>query len=87
MNDFYFALTIICFAIAVLIGLALLATFDLSGAARQRKEARKIRAARRTIERYNLDRVLTEAERKAVVLEYATENGMILTRGGHKNAL
>jgi len=82
MSEFYMTLTIICFAIAALIGLALLATFDLSGAARQHREARQIRAARKTIERYNLDRVLTEAERKAVVLEYLNDTGKVLTRGG-----
>lgn len=82
MSEFYTALTIICFSIAGMIGLTLLATFDLSGAARQWKEARQIRAARRTIERYNLDRVLTENERKAVVLEYLAETGKVLTKEG-----
>lgn len=82
MSEFYMTLTTICFSIAALIGLTLLATFDLTGAARQRREARQIRAARRTIERYNLDRVLTDNERKAVVLEYLNDTGKVLTRGG-----
>ena len=80
MNETYAILTMIVFSIAALIGLALIATFDLSGAARQRREARQIRAARQTIERYNLDRVLTENERKAIVAEYLAESGMVANR-------
>ena len=84
MSEFYRILTSICVIafIACLIGLAV--TFDplgwLISRIRDGIPQRRIRRARQTIERYDLDRVLTENERKAVVLEYLQDAGLIVTR-------
>ena len=85
MSEFYricTSIAVIAF-IACLIGL--LITFDplgwLIGRIRRGVPERRIRRARQTIERYDLDRVLTDNERKAIVLEYLEDTGMIVTKG------
>ena len=85
MSEFYRILTSICVIafIACLIGLVI--TFDPLGWAidriRRGVPERRIRRARQTIERYDLDRVLTDNERKAIVLEYLQDAGLIVTKG------
>ena len=85
MSEFYRILTSICVIafFACLIGLVI--TFDplgwLIGRIRKGVPERRIRRARQTIERYDLDRVLTDNERKAIVFEYLEETGLIVTKG------
>lgn len=84
MNEFYRICTSICViaAISCLIGLVI--TFDPVGyiitLVKRNAPARRIRKARRTIERYDVSEVLTESERKAIVLEYLQDAGLIVTR-------
>ena len=84
MSEFYRILTSICViaAIACLVGLVI--TFDPIGyiitIVRRKTPERRIRKARATIERYNVSEVLTENERKAIVLEYLQDAGLIVTR-------
>ena len=85
MSEFYR----ICTSIFVIAGIAcligLLITFDPLGwlieRIRRGVPERRIRRARQTIERYDLDRVLTDNERKAIVLEYLEDTGLIVTKG------
>lgn len=84
MSEFYHICTSICViaAIACLIGLVI--TFDPIGyvitLVKKKTPARRIRKARKTIERYNVSEVLTENERKAIVLEYLEDAVLIVTR-------
>lgn len=86
MDEFYTVLTAICVIILVCLIIGMVITFDPIGSLvsllRQKLPERRIRRARQTIERYNLDRVLTDNERKAVVLEYLAETGKVLTKDG-----
>ena len=86
MSEFYTVLTALCVIITVCLLIGLAITFDPIGSLitmlRRKLPERRIRRARQTIERYNLDRVLTASERSAVVLEYLRDNGMIVQRGG-----
>lgn len=84
MNEFYRICTSICVIAAISCLIGLLITYDpigwVIGHIRKGLPERRIRSARRTIERYNAERVLTDAERSAIVLEYLRDNGMIVTR-------
>lgn len=85
MSEFYTVLTALCVIIAVFLFIGLVITFDPIGSLisllRRKLPERRIRRARQTIERYNLDRVLTASERSAVVLEYLRDNNMIVQKG------
>lgn len=82
MSEFYQICTSICVVIAVGLAIGLWITFEpigsLVGQIKKRVPEYRIRRARKTIERYNVDRVLSDAERSAIVLEYLQDHGMLL---------
>lgn len=82
MSEAYQVLTALVVIILVCLVIGLAITFDPIGnlveVIRKRLPEGRIRRARKTIERYNVDRVLTDSERSAIVLEYLQDNGMLL---------
>lgn len=56
----------------------------ISANVKKRKKDRNIRTARRTIERYSPESVLTDTEIKSIVVDFLTENNLIAT-GDYKH--
>lgn len=84
MAEFYSMMTFIFIAAGVFIFALFLLTFDVGVMFTALKEKRKKRAisrARKAIEKYNPEAVLTENERKAIVLEFLDERQMFVTGG------
>ena len=83
MSEAYQVLTALVVIILVFLVLGLVVTFDPIGSLveviRKRLPEGRIRRARKTIERYNVDRVLTDSERSAIVLEYLQDHGMLVS--------
>ena len=83
MSEAYQVLTALVVIILVFLVLGLVVTFDPIGSLveviRKRLPEGRIRRARKTIERYNVERVLTDSERSAIVLEYLQDHGMLVS--------
>ena len=83
MNEFYTTLTSITVVIIICLAVGLLITFDpLARIVRGMQHlkrwrvTRQIRKVRRVIDRYTPSVILTENEKKSVVLDYLKENKM-----------